>query len=151
MNIQRISAMPSISEDSVTWEASSQEARHDGSWHNSDADQNSVHASRLERTLRTVEIVRHEISTPQQTNVPLEKRNETWKTVCHHASMICGLAILPSFASVAAGPIFLVIPASLTVLFIGFGLASGKPSEALQNRLAMRREEVKNFDSRGST
>lgn len=151
MKITQMIAMPSIPENPITKKISSQDARLDGSWHNSDADQNSVHASRLERTLRTVEIVRHEISTPQQTNVPLENRNETWKTVCHHASMICGLAILPSFASVVAGPIFLVIPASLTVLFIGFGLASGKPSEALQNSLAIRRDKVKNFDSRGST
>lgn len=151
MNIQRISAMPSISEYSVTWESSSQEARHDGSWHNSDAAQPSIHAARLQASLRTAEIVTPQQNHAQQTTNENPETRKTWKTLCHKAAMICGLAILPSFACVAAGPIFLLVPASLALLFIVLALAGGKPHEALQTRLAIRRAEVAHFDSRGST
>lgn len=151
MNIQRISAMPSISEESVAWESSSQEARHDGSWHNSDAAQNSIHAARLQASLRTAEIVTPQQNHAQQTTNENPETRKTWKTLCHKAAMIFGLAILPSFACVAAGPIFLLVPASLALLFIVFALAVGKPHEALQTRLDIRRAEVSSFDFRGMT
>ena len=154
MNSPRISAMPSISENTVTWEASSQEAAQEGSWHNSDAAQNAIHAARLESTLRAAEVPSHQSTQPPQAptqpNQPPETR-KAWRTIFHRASLACGIAILPSFACLAIGPLGLIAPAGLAVLFVAFELLSGKANEAERAQINSARAALQNFDFRGMT
>ena len=154
MNIGRIGAMPSISENTVTWEASSQEAREEGSWHNSDAAQNAIHAARLESTLRNAEVPSNQRTQPQQAPTPPNQHPETrkaWRILCHRVSLTCAIAILPSFACLVIGPFGLIPPAVLAVLFAVFQLLSGKPNEAELAKINAESAELQNFDFRGMT
>lgn len=140
--------MPSISESQTVWETSSQEACQDGSWHNSDAAANAIHAAKLERALRNAAPAQPSRPQNQQIASFSEGTGNTWKNLFHKASMACGLAILPSFALLALGPLGLLAPACLALAFITLALLGGKPSEAIQATRARRAVEVANSDNR---
>ena len=149
MNIQQIKAMPSISEKQVTWETSSQEARQEGSWHNSDLAANAIYAAQIERTVRNMENVQPARSTSQQNQeISIQEPRKTWKKICHSLSMACGLGILPSFALLAFGPLGLLAPVCLTIGFITLALLGGKPTEAIQAARGRRAVEVSQYDPR---
>lgn len=154
MKVQNVAKMPTIQEQNQGWDVESQEARRDGSWHNSDAALNTLQAARLERCLKNAgpsinRQIEPAAQLPQQTS-PATCFKKV-KNAAYIGSMICGIGILPSFAMLTLGPLGLLAPAALFVLFVALGAVAGKPTESIQAWIAARRVDGATFDPRGMT
>jgi hypothetical protein len=140
--------LPTINENFAKWEPSSQEARAEG-WTNSDAPC-VLDAVKLERRMKNspgAPASKTERATQErQASTSLK----TFKHICHRAALTCCASILPSFAFVAFGPLGLLAPAALLLAGIFLFLAAGRFTEQINNEIATRHNEIKNFDFRGS-
>lgn len=128
----KIQSLPTIHEQPVQWEDSSQAARIEGSWHRSEAP-DVLHAARIERAVKSAPAVAIRQPQPvQATQIEPSKALKRWKTFCHRASILCGVLFFPSFACLAFGVVGLCVPAALLVAGIVLGLLGGKPPEEVQ-------------------
>jgi len=105
-------------------------------------------ALRLERQIRSMPTVAPSVAQPVQT----ESRSDTavgcYKNTLHTISLVCGVAVLPSFACVAFGPLWLIAPAVLASLAITCVLLGGKPTEQMARARAERGVEMSQYDPR---
>ena len=148
MRIERTIPLPKISEIEAAWESSSQEARLEGSWHNSDISQNDITACKLQKAMQKAVVPARIDSQNQQTIKPKKAVINTWKNTLHKLEMLCGLAIIPSFSFLAFGLFGLIVPAGLILAFIVLVIAGGRLTEEAESVRAARRAEVANFDPR---
>lgn len=149
MKIQ--SSMPTILEDPISRNASSQDAQIKNAEEIISIEPNvhDIQAARLERALKTTQskpvTIRKPINLTQKK--PIVK---TWKNLCHKASMMCGVLFLPSFACLAFGLFGLLVPASLLVFGIILAVLGGRPTEKIEQARAIRAVEINEFDYRQS-
>ena len=105
-------------------------------------------ALRLERQVRSMPTVAPRVAQPVQT----ESRSNTavgcYKNTLHSISLVCGVAVLPSFACVAFGTLGLLAPAVLASLAITCLLLGGKPTEQMARARAERAVEMSQYDPR---
>lgn len=144
MNVSRIS-LTSIPEHQSEINSESQNASIEGFWHNSDISQ-SIHAARIERTLREMPIApRQHIQPVQQQPAPIIR---TAKNFFYKASMVCGVLALPSFAFVAFGVVGLVVPAALFLACVVFAFLAGKPTPEVEAAREQRAIQNAVYDPR---
>lgn len=87
----------------------------------------TMEAARLERQIRAMPNV-----VPQARPPIMEQTTKCLKNSCYVASMVCGIAVLPSFACLSFGTIGLVAPAALFVGFVAFSIIGGKPTSSIE-------------------
>lgn len=103
----------------------------------------TMEAARLERQIRAMPNV-----VPQKRPPIMEQTTKCLKNSCYVASMVCGIAVLPSFACLSFGTIGLIAPAALFVGFVAFFLIGGEPTssmEAVMDRLHNSNQSSQNI------
>lgn len=142
--------LPTLHEDQSKWETSSQDTRIDG-FINSDHPF-ALNAARLEQQMRNAEIVAPSPAQPLQ-HVAIQQPRQiirTAKNFCYRAALVCGALIIPSFGFLALGVFGLLAPAAFFVAGILLLAVAGRPTEEMQTEIENRRNEMRNFDCRGS-
>jgi hypothetical protein len=110
--------------------------------------QPTLEALRLERKVRSMPTVAPRVAQPVQTEGCSDTAVGCYKNTMHTISMVCGVAVLPSFACVAFGPLWLIAPAVLASLAITCVLLGGKPTEQMARARAERAVEMSQYDPR---
>jgi hypothetical protein len=105
-------------------------------------------ALRLERQIRSMPIVTPPVAQQVQTESHSETAVGCYKNTLHTISMICGVAVLPSFACVAFGTLGLIAPAVLASIALTCSLLGGKPTEQMARARAQRAVEMSQYDPR---
>lgn len=105
-------------------------------------------ALRLERQIRSMPTVAPRVVEPMQTQSPSNTAVGCYKNTCHTISMVCGVAVLPSFACVAFGSLGLIAPAVLASIALTCSLLGGKPTEQMARARAQRAVEMSQYDPR---
>lgn len=105
-------------------------------------------ALRLERQVRSMATVAPRVAQPVQTESSSDTAVDCYKNTLHSISLVCGAAVIPSFAFAAFGLIGLVAPAALASLAITCILLGGKPTEQMARARAERAVEMSQYDPR---
>lgn len=105
-------------------------------------------ASRLERQIRSMPTVAPRVVQPVQTQSQSNAAVGCYKNTCHTISIICGVAVLPSFACVAIGPIGFVVPAALAVASALTYLIGGRETDGFRGCMDDIHADVESHDFR---
>lgn len=144
----KIQSLPTIHEQPVQWQDSSQAARIEGSWHKSEAP-DVLHAARIERAVKSAPAVAIRQTQPvQATQIEPSKALKRWKTFCHTAAAICGVLAMPALACIAFAPIGVIIPAALLVASVVFALMGGKLTQEMEAQRAAMAAQNAAYDPR---
>ena len=105
-------------------------------------------ALRLERQVRSMPLAEPRVVPPIEIEQGGNKAVRCYKNTLHSISLVCGAAVIPSFAFAAFGLIGLVAPAVLASLAITCLLLGGKPTEQMARARAERAVEMSQYDPR---
>ena len=105
-------------------------------------------ALRLERQIRNMPLAEPRVVPPIEIEQGGNKAVRCYKNTLHSISLVCGVAVIPSFAFAAFGLIGLVAPAALASIAITCAFISGRPTEEMEQARAERAVEMSEYDPR---
>ena len=105
-------------------------------------------ALRLERQIRSMPLEEPRVVPLIEIEQRPNKAVRCYKNTLHSISLVCGVAVIPSFAFAAFGLIGLVAPAALASIAITCAFISGRPTEEMEQARAERAVEMSEYDPR---
>lgn len=110
--------------------------------------QPTLEALRLERQIRSMTTAALRVVPPIEIEHRHNKVASCYKNTLHSISLVCGVAVIPSFSFASFGLIGLIAPAALASIAITCAFISGRPTEEMEQARAERAAEMSEYDPR---